>query len=82
VPEGEALVVQLQPDEFLVAGVHCRVDFAAVAPKLQRQFLAVEEGSYVGDRWVSVRIWNGDQTDYGLNFTDMPQVLRVRLMTY
>ena len=28
------------------------------------------------------RIWNGDQTDYGLNLTDEPRVLRVRLATY
>ncbi|WP_242396999.1 hypothetical protein [Brevundimonas abyssalis] len=25
------------------------------------------------------RRWNGDQTDYGLNFTDRPVLLRVRL---
>ena len=29
-----------------------------------------------------LRIWNGDQTDYGLNFTTEPQVLRVKLMTF
>ena len=81
-PEGEALVAQLDQDEFLVTGVHCRVDFAAVASDLHRQFITVEEGSYVEDRWVSTRVWNGDQTDYGLNFTDIPQILRVKLMSY
>ena len=28
------------------------------------------------------RVWNGDQTDYGLNLTDEPRLLRVRLATY
>jgi hypothetical protein len=28
------------------------------------------------------RIWNGDQSDYGLNFTSMPQVLRVTVATF
>ena len=28
------------------------------------------------------RVWNGDETDYGLNFTTLPQVLRVKLATY
>jgi hypothetical protein len=28
------------------------------------------------------RIWNGDQTDYGLNFRSLPQILHVTLMTY
>jgi hypothetical protein len=29
-----------------------------------------------------LRVWNGDQTDYGLNFTAAPQVLRVSLATF
>ena len=84
-PEGEALVVALGPDEFLVTGVHCRVDFSSLAAgnePHQRMWVAVEEGAYVDGAWKSSRIWNGDQTDYGLNFTSEPQVLRVRLMTF
>lgn len=33
-------------------------------------------------RWEFHRNWNGDQTDYGLNFSDAVQLLRVRLATY
>ena len=47
-----------------------------------REFVRVEEGSYVAGKWKFLRIWNGDQTDYGLNFTTIPQVLRVTLTTY
>ena len=82
--EGEALVAQLGPNEFLVSAYAARVDFEP-AGKLagkQRQFLAVEEGSYVGEKWTRSRIWNGDQTDYGLNFVSAPQLLRVTLATY
>lgn len=84
-PEGEALIVSLGPNEFLVTGVQCRVDFKPVQPageKLQRMWVAVEEGSYVNGSWKGKRLWNGDQTDYGLNFGRTPQVLRVRLMSY
>ncbi len=85
-PEGQALVAQLGPDEFLVTGVHCRVDFNRVAStgetKTQRMFVSVEEGQYENGTWKMKRIWNGDQTDYGLNFTSIPQVLRVKLATY
>ena len=90
-PEGEALLVALGPDEFLVAGVQCKVDFTALAPgatttpegtKKQRMWIAVEEGSYQNGTWHRSRIWNGDQTDYGLNFTGAPQLLRVRLAAY
>jgi beta-galactosidase GanA len=83
-PVGRALVAQLGPDEFLVTGVSARVDFKPTdaAGGKHREFVRVEEGTYVDGKWKFLRIWNGDQTDYGLNFTTQPQVLRVTLMTY
>ncbi len=85
-PSGGALIAELGPNEYLVTGVHVRVDFAlatATDPAAKRVILSsVEEGHYEDGRWVFDRIWNGDQTDYGLNFTSIPQVLRVRLATY
>ena len=84
--DGGALVAQLGPNEFLVTGLHARVDFkpaTALDAMNQRQFLHVEEGTYdAGGTWHMSRLWNGDQTDYGLNFTSLPQVLRVTLATY
>ena len=82
-PTGRVLVAQLGPDEFLVTGVSARVDFRPTdAAGKHREFVRVEEGTYVDGKWKFLRIWNGDQTDYGLNFTTQPQVLRVILMTY
>jgi len=82
-PVGGALVAQLSDNEFLVAGIHCRVDFQlADATGKQRQFLRVEEGAYENGAFHAIRIWNGDQTDWGLNFTSAPQVLRVKLGIY
>lgn len=80
--DGGAMVAQLGPNEFLVTAVHARVDFQPMDPAKQRQFVQVQEGSYDGDEWKFLRIWNGDQTDYGLNFTSANQVLRVTLATY
>lgn len=83
-PIGRALVAQLGENEFLVAGFYCRVDFRlrdADSGK-QRQFLRVEEGNFENGVFKPIRIWNGDQTDWGLNFGAMPQVLRVLLGTY
>ena len=76
--------LSLGPDEFLVTGVSARVDFRPTdtASGKHREFVRVEEGTYVDGKWKFLRIWNGDQTDYGLNFTTQPQVLRVTLMTY
>jgi hypothetical protein len=81
-PVGRALVAQLGPDEFLVTGVSARVDFRPSAAGKHTEFVRVEEGTYVDGKWKFLRIWNGDQTDYGLNFTTQPQVLKVSLMTY
>ena len=46
------------------------------------QFERVEEGRFVDGAWVMDRVWNGDQTDWGLNFSERPRVLRVKLATY
>ena len=32
-------------------------------------------------QWVFDRRWNGDSTDYGLNFTSIPTLLHVKLAT-
>ena len=83
-PAGGALVAQLGDNQFLVTGFLCRVDFRPVSADTgkQRQFMRVEEGSYKDGNFHPVRIWNGDQTDWGLNFSSVPQVLRVSLGAY
>jgi hypothetical protein len=47
-----------------------------------RQFLRVEEGTYEDGVFKFLRIWNGDETDWGLNFSAEPVVLRVSVATY
>lgn len=80
---GRALVAQLGPDEFLVTGIDARVQFE-VSPKSSghRQILRAEEGRYENGNWKFLRLWNGDETDYGLNFTHQGQVIHVKLGTY
>lgn len=79
-PIGRVLVAQLGPNEYLVTGFHARIDFETAGR--HREFLRVEEGHYEDGKWQFLRIYNGDQTDYGLNFTDEPRVLRVTLHEY
>jgi beta-galactosidase GanA len=83
-PVGGALVGKLGEDDFLVTGEFCRVDFKVADPTstLQRDFLRVEEGSYESGTFKPIRIWNGDETDWGLNFNSEPRILRVLLGTY
>jgi beta-galactosidase GanA len=82
-PVGGAALIQLGPDEFLLAGSDVRISFALAAPQPgdNVHFLSVEEGTFQNGRWMMARRWNGDQTDYGLNL-DSPTLLKVRLGTY
>jgi len=82
-PVGGAALIQLGPDEFLLAGSDVRIRFALDKPRAgdNVQFLDVEEGTFENGQWVMKRRWNGDQTDYGLNLTQ-PVLLKVRVGTY
>ena len=84
---GRALVAQLAPMEFLVTAddgsVIFRLSQQAAKKNLQLEVLRADEGQYVNGVWQTTRIWNGDQTDRGLNFerTVGPAVVRIRLHT-
>ena len=64
-----------------VAGVYGKIDFTSITGR-KRSFRRVEEGGYENGVFQPVRIWNGDETDWGLSFFSAPQILRVVLSTY
>ena len=80
-PIGGVAVAQLSADEFLVVGDHVRLEFKA-AGEASGMVVRVEEGIFRDGKWVMSRIWNGDQTDYGINLLDRPQVLKVTMGRY
>ncbi len=81
-PTGRALVAQLGDNQFLVAGLSARVDFTPADADKRRQFMRVDEGTYEKGAFKFIRILNGDETDWGLNFRLAPVVLRVSLGVY
>jgi len=83
-PVGRALIAQLGDGEFLVTGYFCQVDFVPADPasKARREFVRVEAGTYQNGVFRVDRIWNGDQTDWGLNFNAAPLILRARIGAY
>ena len=83
---GRAMVAQLGPLEFLVTGFDASVSFrmadTATAKNEQTEILRAEQGQYIDGIWQRSRIWNGDQTDRGLNFRDgNKSVIRILLHT-
>lgn len=83
-PVGGMVVAQLAPDTFLLSGNHVRVRIALAdaKPGEQAQLMSAEEGGYVDGKWTMRRRWNGDQIDYGFNFTAQPVLLKVTMGTY
>jgi len=81
---GGALIAQLDDNEYLVTAYKARVEFKPSQELAGKKFMIerVEEGRFEKGKWVMERVWNGDQTDWGLNFTDRPHLLRVKMASY
>ncbi|MFC3114002.1 DUF5597 domain-containing protein [Cellvibrio fontiphilus] len=81
---GGALVVQLSDNEYLVTAHKARVEFKPSAELINKKYMIdrVEEGRYENGKWILSRVWNGDQTDWGLNFSDRPVLLKVKMAAY
>lgn len=76
-PVGGAAVIQLGPDEFLLAGSDVRMGFSEATPDGRDRYKVVEEGTFKDGQWVLKRRWNGDQVADGLNLTK-PTLLKIR----
>jgi hypothetical protein len=76
---GSGLIIELGPDDFVVAGSMFKVKFRALegAPR-DAEFLTLEEGTFEGDRWVPSRRLNGDELHVEL--PEQSKILRARLL--
>jgi hypothetical protein len=75
---GKGLIVELEPDDFLVVGNGYNVTFRELdGPPRNAQLLSIEEGTFNGDKWVSARRWNGDERHVSL--PEKSTVLRVKV---
>jgi hypothetical protein len=79
-----AVVAQLGPDEFLVTGVDVSVIFhlPGKLPWIHSMILTAEQGTYENGVWKPLRLWNGDETDRGLAFSQRPEVVRVKMVRF
>jgi beta-galactosidase GanA len=81
-PNGGVAIAQIADNEFIIVGQHARVKIDSAQGK-PTMWARVEEGYYdKSGKWIMERNWNGDQTDYGLNLTGNPVVLKVKVGTY
>jgi hypothetical protein len=69
--KGYGLIIQISENEFVVSGNACHVDYqSADASKPNAQLLSVEEGKFVGGKWVRKRTINGDE--FGIKLPPNP----------
>lgn len=81
-PTGKVMLIQVNEDEFLVAGSQCHLTFRPSGKETGQawQYLVVEEGNYTKGHFVASQILNGDETDWGgPGFEAEPMLLRIRL---
>jgi hypothetical protein len=81
---GQVLAAQLGENEFVFVGSGAKLTFKPAGPLAGKawHFLKVEEGNYENGKFKALRIWNGDETDYGgPNLGAGPVVLHVTLYT-
>jgi beta-galactosidase GanA len=80
---GGVSIAQIADDEFVIVGQQARVRLDDAQASGRALIVSAEEGSFDADgKWVMQRRWNGDQVDWGLNFTARPRVLKVKMGRY
>ncbi len=82
---GGALIAKLSDNEFLLTGLRSRVTFSTSDELKGKRYMIerVDEGHFnTKGEWVFERVWNGDQTDWGLNFDHQHHLLKVKMAAY
>jgi hypothetical protein len=84
IPTGKVMIVQLEPNKFIVIGSLCNITFKPLKQNLNKpwQYVKVEEGRYKNGTFESLRILNGDETDWGgPRFDKRTTLLQIELVT-
>lgn len=80
---GGVAIAQIADDEFVLVGQLARVRLDDAEGSGRAMIDSAEEGRFGADgKWVMERRWNGDQVDWGFNFTAQPRVLKVKMGRY
>lgn len=80
---GGALIICTRQNEYIVAGRNMSLSFSNADPesKLKVSFLSLEDGKYVGDKWITGRRLNGDE--FRMSFpSDRSKIYKVSLYKY
>jgi len=77
-PRAGGLIIELAPDDYVVAGAGFRVDFRNLqGPARSPEFLSIDRGTFNGTTWKAEQRLNGDEQH--VNLFRKPGILRVKL---
>jgi beta-galactosidase GanA len=80
---GGVSIAQIADDEFILVGQLARVRIDDAEGSGRVLIDHAEEGRFdANGKWLMERRWNGDQVDWGLNFTANPRVVKVKMGRY
>jgi len=75
---GGGLILELAPDDYVVAGRGFKINFRELeGPLRDSQLLSVEEGTFEGEKWVPTKRLAGE--DLRVSLPQQSKILRVRL---
>ncbi len=75
---GRGMILELAPDDFVVAGAGFTVTFRELdGPLRDAEVLSIEEGTFDRMNWIPERRWNGDERHVSL--PEKSTILRVRV---
>ena len=78
-PWGRGIIIELGPDDFIVAGTGFRLTFRELTgPPRDARWLSLDEGTFEDGEWKAARRLNGDEQHVW--FGDTGRILRVRLI--
>jgi len=80
---GKAMIVQQDENKLIAIGTNCRITFQPLGKNAGKawQYLKAEEGHYENGKFKSLRILNGDETDWGgPRFGATPAVVTISLV--
>lgn len=77
-PRAGGIIIELAPDDYIVAGSGFWVDFRNLTgPARSPEYLSIDRGTFNGNQWVERQRLNGDEQHVSL--FRFPGILRVRL---
>jgi hypothetical protein len=85
-PMASAIIIEIAPDEFYIAGSGIVVTFKSVKSKsLNAGILKTDQGKFANEVWKTVRHFNGDQTHQGRHLRIAVgdyEIQKLKLYTY